>query len=1009
MSTTTSVRRLKDRGGAGVKITAPPSTKNLTPLSNKSGSITSTGGESLRRSAGKENPRPTSRLRAATASTNQKPTLRAMPRMDKAASSSATANAVEVGEPRARWSTSSVPRGRSSSPSEFSKTLSKTSRVSKVSVNSRVLNDKVSENGNRVLKEMEKSGELYGKFDVKSDKIKKSEVKISKFCDTKELISSSVSIKSSVVNLNVKNPVLDEVKLKSLVEKSGNIVESNVKFPALEEVKVKSLVEKSGNIVESIVKDLRLVTRSNSLSGVSKEKCENEQGKVGMSVNKYPSKLHEKLAFLEGKVKRIATDIKRTKEMLDMNNPDSSKLIISDIQEKISGIEKAMGNVVDGDGKIGLLSCSKNENVDAGENISGIEKAMGNVVDGDGKLDLLSSSKTENVNAVEKISGIEKVMRTVVDGDNKIGFLSEKREEKLEDDGKSFVKGLNVEQLEARLFPHHKLLRERTSLKTLMGCTKSEELESVESTSEVKLEKKSISPIDENPIAVEFLASLSKELSKVTTRCEDACLQVTNVQDVDDAVSLEKQNSSSKLLKGKDNVDHLLASDERLESFDDQENKPDMIMEEEPEDSCTYELNEIGRKTSTGGWFVSEGESVLLTHDDSSCSFHDIVHCEEKAEYKPPVGVSSNMWRDCWIIRAPGVDGSSGRYVVAASAGNSMDSGFCSWDFYTRDVRAFHVDDGFSTTRAPLASLPNNPMYRRNTLSSIMAPQNQQWWYKPCGPLIVSGASCQRMVRTYDIRDGEQILKWDLQRPMLAMDYSSPLQWRSRGKVVIAETEGLSLWDVNSISPQPLLSVSSSGRQISALHVNNTDAELGGGVRQRVSSSEAEGNDGVFCTSDSINVLDFRHPSGIGLKIPKVGANVHSLFSRGDSLYLGCTTVKSAVKRQVSSQIQQFSLRKQRLCSNYVLPESNAHSHYMALTQVWGNSNFVMGVCGLGLFVFDSHKDDILQSSILDQNNGQNLRETIGPDDLYSPSFDYLSSRVLLISRDRPAMWRYMF
>lgn len=191
------------------------------------------------------------------------------------------------------------------------------------------------------------------------------------------------------------------------------------------------------------------------------------------------------------------------------------------------------------------------------------------------------------------------------------------------------------------------------------------------------------------------------------------------------------------------------------------------------------------------------------------------------------------MWRDCWIIRAPGVDGSSGRYVVAASAGNSMDSGFCSWDFYTKDVRAFHVDDGISNTRAALAPLPNNPMYRRNTLSSIMAPQNQQWWYKPCGPLIVSGASGQRKVRTYDIRDGEQVLKWDLQRPMLSMDYSSPLQWRSRGKVVMAETEGLSLWDVSSISPQPLLSVSSSGQQISALHVNNTDAELGGGVRQR--------------------------------------------------------------------------------------------------------------------------------------------------------------------------------
>lgn len=79
-----------------------------------------------------------------------------MPRIDKAASGTATATGAEGGEaraePRARWSTS-VPRGRSSSPSEFSKTLSdirKTSRVSRVSGNSRGVNDKLSENGNRV-------------------------------------------------------------------------------------------------------------------------------------------------------------------------------------------------------------------------------------------------------------------------------------------------------------------------------------------------------------------------------------------------------------------------------------------------------------------------------------------------------------------------------------------------------------------------------------------------------------------------------------------------------------------------------------------------------------------------------------------------------------------------------------------------------------------------------------------------------------------------------------------
>jgi hypothetical protein len=49
----------------------------------------------------------------------------------------------------------------------------------------------------------------------------------------------------------------------------------------------------------------------------------------------------------------------------------------------------------------------------------------------------------------------------------------------------------------------------------------------------------------------------------------------------------------------------------------------------------------------------------------------------------------------------------------------------------------------------------------------------------------------------------------------------------------VAEAETISVWDVNSVNPQSLLSVSLAGRKISALHVINTDAELGGGVRQR--------------------------------------------------------------------------------------------------------------------------------------------------------------------------------
>lgn len=226
--------------------------------------------------------------------------------------------------------------------------------------------------------------------------------------------------------------------------------------------------------------------------------------------------------------------------------------------------------------------------------------------------------------------------------------------------------------------------------------------------------------------------------------------------------------------------------------------------------------------------FISdESEFFFWLTDDGSLSR------QEKALYKPPAGVSPNMWRDCWIIRAPSADGCSGRYVVAASAGNTMDSGFCSWDFYAKDVRAFHIDDGLAPSRTVLGPLPDNISYRRNTLSNLMDPETQQWWYRPCGPLMTSTATCQRVVRIYDIRDGEQVMKWDVPKPVLTMDNSSPLQWRNRGKVVVADVETISVWDVNSLNPQPLLSVSSSGRKISALHVNNTDSELGGGVRQR--------------------------------------------------------------------------------------------------------------------------------------------------------------------------------
>lgn len=182
-------------------------------------------------------------------------------------------------------------------------------------------------------------------------------------------------------------------------------------------------------------------------------------------------------------------------------------------------------------------------------------------------------------------------------------------------------------------------------------------------------------------------------------------------------------------------------------------------------------------------------------------------------------------------------------------------------------------------------------------------------------------------------------------------------------------------------------------------------------LKCRVSSLDAEGNDGVFCTNDSINILDFRNPSGIGAKIPKLGVNAQCVSSRGDSVFLGCTNQKSSVKKHMSSssQVQQFSIRKQRLVSTYSLPDSNSHPHHSAITQVWGNSNFVMATSGMGLFVFDTAKEETLQQPLTsDYGSLQTVREIIGPNDMYCPSFDYSGCRVLLISRDRPALWRYL-
>ncbi|XP_010450064.1 PREDICTED: uncharacterized protein LOC104732223 [Camelina sativa] len=885
MSASLNRRRLKDiNTGAGDNTSSgkkPSRSVTPLPISNKNPS------PALQKSlSSKKNPNPKLSHHRSFGS-NQKPVLSPVPRIDKSA---------VRGEGRVtRSTTSSGLRGRSSSPSDLIRVFSDLRKRNE----SRVIGGKGESD-----QEDKKSGFKQGESEDKVGVV---------ICDSTRVCEET------------------SVPVKSIKFEDSSLARNSISDALL------GSGEKSAVKVEKIVKGTTtsVCLRRKSLDHVGKamEMSKEIRGNEGSSSNsssKYPSKLHEKLAFLEGKVKKIASNIKKTKDMLDLNNPSSSKVIISDIHQKITGIEKSMSRVIDGPEK------------------------------------------------------------------NKTTQLTKP---------KASIKGLNKDELEDRLFPHQRLLRNRTHSKTSSHVSTGHD--SVEPNKAVNVEENPSAPVEENAIALEFLASLDKE--KVTSMSDQNALENLEVQEMD-SEEPSKENDASKGGNLTSNLTEILRAKEALEEIDDEDN---MEMElEEIDDRCMHQLNNIGSKTSTGGWFVSEGEAVILAHDDGSCSYYDVANSEVKALYSPPDGISPNTWRDCWVVRAPGADGCSGRYVIAASAGNTLESGFCSWDFYTKDIKAFHIEDGSSrVSRTALAPLSNNRSHGRNTPACAVVPETQQWWYRPCGPLIASTASFQSVVKVFDIRDGDQIMRWGLQNPVSGLDYSSPLQWRNRGKLVIAETAAISVWDVNSLHPEAQHTISYSGQKISAIHINNTDAEVGGGVRQRVSSLDAEGNDGVFCTSDSINILDFRNPSGIGAKIPKVGVNAQCVSSRGDSVFLGCTNQKSTVKKHMasSSQVQQFSIRKQRLVSTYSLPDSNSHPQHSAITQVWGNSNFVMATSGMGLFVFDTAKEETLQQPLTsDYGSLQTVRENIGPNDMYCPSFDYSGCRVLLISRDRPALWRYL-
>ncbi|PKA53894.1 hypothetical protein AXF42_Ash011374 [Apostasia shenzhenica] len=693
---------------------------------------------------------------------------------------------------------------------------------------------------------------------------------------------------------------------------------------------------------------------------------------------KYQSKLHQKLAILEGRVQKIAMEIKQTKEMLDTQKLGEFRLVLSDIQKRICGFEKAVDSMKDG--------------------------AISDLVSDDVKVGILQDERVDSC-----------VIKQTFDSSISI-------------------KSLNGEELVARFLPHQMLTRDHMSSVASRGQDNSCKQTVSQVSDDTEMDD---SLVDENPIEQEFLASLDQKLPNIKNI--NASTQLSHgVLSKMQFGSTSSSGVSGSMIGGQEKEIEL-ETNEKLEEFDVLGSNPPVIASNDSEEFSTDQLFEIGKKVSTGGWFVSDGDAVLLAHYDNSCSYYDITNSEVKSEYKPPADCSSNLWGDCWLIRAPGIDGCSGRYIVAASAGNASESGFCSWDFYTKDINAFRIVGEKKSSLASSSYRSECPAIAGNALQAPSTFGNHFCWFKPCGPLLICTSSKQKIVNAYDIRDGDLVMTWKVKSPVSEMDYSSPLQWRSKCKTVIAEREAITLWDVNSLNPQPLLSVPYAEKKIYSLHVNNTDAEIGAGVRQsvrmsgssvfrlclekvaslydhpnkkfvhiRASSSEVEGNDGVFCTQDSINVLDFRNPSGTGLKISRHGANPLSLFSRGDSILIGSTEGRLQVKGGLRAYVEHYSLRKGRIVTTYEMPDFNSHYHHSSITQVWGNLNLAMGICGMGLFVFDAFKDEGLQSSSIHQASTTPVREIVGSDDLYRPTFDYLGSRVLIISRDRPASWKYL-
>ena len=174
------------------------------------------------------------------------------------------------------------------------------------------------------------------------------------------------------------------------------------------------------------------------------------------------------------------------------------------------------------------------------------------------------------------------------------------------------------------------------------------------------------------------------------------------------------------------------------------------------------------------------------------------------------MGAAPIPWDDCWLIKAVGSDGYTNKYVVAATSGSALDAGFCSWDFDTRSVTAYYNDS-------------------ENKINDAF----QTKWYKPCGPLIASGGTFFKTLTLHDIRDGDIITTWSTKRHISSLDFSSPLQWTKKDKIVLAENHALSVWDVNTMDGRCLYIELPEEKQICAFHIHDANDDCGAGIRRR--------------------------------------------------------------------------------------------------------------------------------------------------------------------------------